>query len=400
MAGLTHGTQRIRLLHVLDSLQLGGTEWQCVSLMRQLNSNRYQNRFVSLSGTGPLAERLTQADIACEVIPFRGFRHPKGVAGLARLAAYMRRHRIQIVQAYGFYSNVPAILAARMASVPIAVASRRDMGEFLSKWQRRAEKVIFRLADCVVVNSAAIRKELLASRQTSGDKMLLIPTGVDLKRFDEHGTPGYEAGRPEWAKKGKTVAMVAMFRTAKDHATFLRAARLILDEDPAASFVLAGGVFPGSELCQSLKDSAVRLAEELNMGSSVTFLGETDPERIPWLLQHVDVAVLASTNQEGLPNVVLEYMAAGKAVVVTDAGGCRELVQDGVTGFIVPTRSPAVLAEKILWLLRNATQAIEMGKAGRRLVEAEFSLGRMADRFSSLYESLARARLGRVPQGA
>jgi glycosyltransferase involved in cell wall biosynthesis len=384
----------LRVLHVVDSLQLGGTEWQCVSLAGHLDPSRFQNYLVSFNGGTRLVETLWQMGVPTEVIPFRGFRRLAGVKDLMRLAALMRRHRIQIVQAYGFYSNVPAIVAGRMVGVPVLVASRRDMGEFLSRTQRRVEKGIFRLADRVVVNSEAIRSELLVSGQVGERKIFLIPTGVDLRRFDRLRHVELGGDRPDWAGKGKVVAMVAMFRAAKDHANFLRAAKQILTVNPTVVFVLIGGVFAGSAVCESLKESAVQLAERMGISSSVRFLGAVDPESIPSLLQHVSVAVLASTRHEGLPNVVLEYMAAAKPVVVTDAGGCREVVLDGVTGFLVPPGDPGQLAGRIIHLLRNDGEAAKMGKAGRQRVEAGFSLARMLDRFSSLYITLAGEKLG------
>jgi glycosyltransferase involved in cell wall biosynthesis len=379
----------LRVLHVLDSLQIGGTEWQCLSLIRDLDRNRYGNVFVCFNAAGPLLEILRAAGVPSQPLPFRGFRRPAGLRDLFRLAAFMRRQRIDIVQAYGFYSNVPAILAGRIAGVPILLASRRDMGEFLTRAQRLIEKAIFHLADRVVVNATAIKEDLLKLRQARQEKIAVIPTGVDLHRFDRPMRESSGNDAPPWAGKGKVVAMVATFREQKDHPGFLRAAKRILEIDPTVVFVLGGGRFAGSAICEHLEKEAKRLTRELGIASSVWFLGAVDPREIPSLLRHVDISVLVSRGNEGIPNTILEAMAAGKPVVTTDSGGCREAVEHNVTGFLVPPGDVDQLAERIHCLLCNSQKAIQMGEAGRERVETEFSLTRMRDRFSALYEDLA-----------
>jgi len=300
---------------------------------------------------------------------------------------FMRRHTPDIVQTYGFYSNVPALLAGRTAGVPILIASRRDMGEFLTRFKSMVERITFRLADRVVVNAEAIRRDLIEHDRIPREKLTLIPTGVDVNRFDWRLPTG---GRPDWAGRGKVVAMVARFRRQKDQFTFLRAAKKILAVDPTVAFVLAGDGY--------LKETAEQLARDLGLSRSVWFTGAVDPDYMPAFLRQVDISVLASRSNEGIPNVVLEAMAAGKPVVVTDTGGCSEAVVDGVTGFLVAPGDPERLADRVLRLLQDGREADRMGKAGRQRVEIEFTLSRMIDRFSSLYTDLANQKLGRAVQ--
>lgn len=378
----------LRVLHVVDSLQIGGTEWQCLSLITGLRVPWCRNFLMCLNREGSLLEALRRTRVTSLVLPFSGFHRPAAIKSLLQMVVFMRRERIQIVQAYGFYSNVPALLAGRMAGVPILLASRRDMGEFLSRVHRLTEKGIFRFATRVVVNAAAIRRELLAARQVREDKIVVIPTGVDPSRFDRNISAGDQSVRPVWAGTGKIVAMVARFRRQKDQPTFLRAAKQILSVDPTVVFVLAGDGY--------LKESTEQFARDLRISQSVWFVGAVAPDEMPAFLRQVDISVLASRSNEGIPNVVLEAMAAGKPVVATDTGGCSEAVVDGVTGFLVPPGDAEELAKRVLRLLRDDSEATLMGKAGRARVEAEFTLLRMVDRFSSLYEDLAHRKLRRA----
>jgi glycosyltransferase involved in cell wall biosynthesis len=114
---------------------------------------------------------------------------------------------------------------------------------------------------------------------------------------------------------------------------------------------------------------------------------------MPEFLRGVDVAVLASRGNEGIPNAVLEAMAAGKPVVATDTGGCREAVVDGVTGFLIPPGDAEALAERVRRLLDDEAVATQLGGAGRQRAESHFSLDAMIQEFASLYDGLAHQKL-------
>ena len=117
------------------------------------------------------------------------------------------------------------------------------------------------------------------------------------------------------------------------------------------------------------------------------------PGRAPEVLDHYDSAhagVLLSTYGEGLSNSIMEYMAAGLPVVCTDQGGNRELVIDGVTGFLIPPSDADALAEKLLWLEANREKALAMGQAGRKRIETEFSVARMIERASEIYSEVLK----------
>ncbi len=387
----SHLPQPAKILHLLDSLQIGGTEGQCLNLARGLLARGIENRLVCFNQTGPLLERFLDAGIPVTVLSFRGLRHPAMLSDLFRLASFLKRQHISVVQAYGFYTNVPGLLAGCLARVPVLVASRRDMGEFLSAGQRRIERTILRLAHRVVVNAVAIRNDLVASGHVNADKVTIIQNGVDLAAFDRAAQSGPPRQEIPWSAAEKIVAMVAKFREQKDHLTLLRAARAVLDHDSRVAFLLAGGVYPGSPISERLYWDAKRESEELGIARAVHFLGPVAPADIPAFLGHVDISVLASRGNEGIPNVLLESMAAGKPVVSTDTGGCREVIQDGVTGYLVPVGDARRLAETLIRLLSKDPERSEMGRAARARVEREFSLGCMVDRFEALYATLLPA---------
>jgi glycosyltransferase involved in cell wall biosynthesis len=159
------------------------------------------------------------------------------------------------------------------------------------------------------------------------------------------------------------VVCVAGFRAEKDHGSLLRAFATVVAEHPAARLRLVGD---GPE-----RPAAEALTRELGIEPSVEFLGDRDD--VAELLAGSDVLVLASYAIENLPFAVLEAMAVGLPVVATDVGALAELVDDGVTGWLVPPRDTAALATALGRLVADPERARAMGRAGRDRLDAEFS---------------------------
>jgi glycosyltransferase involved in cell wall biosynthesis len=233
-------------------------------------------------------------------------------------------------------------------------------------------KLMLHLADARVANA----KAGFATRGIphDGPGNYVIHNGLDLERFescDSHNSekPGVDAnGR-------KIVAMVAAFSDYKDFSTFIRAAHEVLAHRRDVLFVAIGD---GKNL-----ESCKRMAS--GSENSILFLGKR--KDIDALVRQIDIGVLC-TFTEGISNSVMEYMAAGKPVVVTDGGGSSELVVDGVTGFLVPLSNPRAVAAKLELLLADYEKAKEMGAAGRRRLESQFSLEQLVERNVQMYRTV------------
>jgi glycosyltransferase involved in cell wall biosynthesis len=164
------------------------------------------------------------------------------------------------------------------------------------------------------------------------------------------------------------VGILAVFRPEKDHATFLRAARIVADRIPEARFVLAGDG-PGREELEAL-------TRELGLEERVVFAGlRSDVEDV---LASLDVVVLSSFTIECFPYAILEAMAMGVPAVCTAVGGLPEMIEDGVTGRLVPPKDPAALAEGIIDVLSDEDRRRAMGVAARERLERNFTLERSA----------------------
>jgi glycosyltransferase involved in cell wall biosynthesis len=289
----------------------------------------------------------------------------------------IRRDAPDVVQTYGFHGNVRGLVAGRAAGVPVRLAGRRELARFLTPAQRRADRWAWRLAQRIVVNSDAVRRQMTDEERVRPDRIVVIRNGLDLKPW--------LGARDVGDERQPVVGMVAHFREDKDHDTFLLAAGEVLRHVPSARFCLVGS---------GPLESFVRAqASRLGLTGSVEFSGHLDADALRMAVSRFRVAVLASRT-EGLPNTVLEAMAAGRPVVATAVGGTTEIVEDGVTGFLVPAGDPATLAERITALLREPSLASTMGARGQRKVADEFTTDRMAHEFDDLYRRLLRARPG------
>jgi glycosyltransferase involved in cell wall biosynthesis len=182
------------------------------------------------------------------------------------------------------------------------------------------------------------------------------------------------------------VLLPARLEPRKDHATFFKAAQLVLARRPDAQFLLAGDGEP------AFRAQLEELAAPL--GSAVRFLGSRND--VPALMTLADLVVLSSTT-EGLGLVLLEAMRARRPVVATRVGGVPEIVIDRVTGLLVEPRAPDLLAGAMIEVLGDPALAARMGKAGRQRVEAEFTVAAMAAKMSAIYDELLSRERAAVP---
>jgi glycosyltransferase involved in cell wall biosynthesis len=374
---------RRRVFFLLDSLEVGGTETQAVELATRLDPQRYEVTLGCLRARGPLLQKLAGSSASvCEFHPKGGLDSVNGMYQLFRLAIFLRRGRFQIVHTHDLYSNMMGIPAAVIARVPVIISSRRDLAHL--DWYQSGRRVWLRrlqnLSTAVLTNANAIREALLAEDHFAPQKVRVIPNGVDVDRF-AHGSrdrnwlmPG--AGQERW------IALVGnMHSDVKGHPWLIAAAAVIAREFPQTRFLLVGDG-------EQRKDFERQVAE-LGLAEHFSFLGCRDD--VPRILSSCDIGVLPS-KAEGLPNAVLEYLAAGLPTVASRVGGNAEIVQDGETGLLVPPQDASALAEAVLRLMRNPDFAGNLGKNGREYVVAHFSFQRMLENTDGLYTELLRSR--------
>ena len=372
-------SNRITLLKMLTNFHIGGTERQVANLALGIDPSLFDLHLACLRHSGELLEELEALRVPRPEFRIGSLYSPKTFWQAMRLARYVRRNLIQIVHSYGFYPNVFAVPAARLAGASIVVASIRDTGDALTPFQRRLQKMVCRLADCVLVNAEAIRERLIGEGYDPG-KIAVIRNGITLSRFarEQRGaTLRQELGLPLSAP---LVIVFSRLNQLKGIQYFLEAAITLAEKFPDARFLVVGDGANRKELEEQ--------AGRWGLGERTVFTGFRGD--IPELLSEAAVSVLPSLS-EGLSNSLLESMAAGVPVVATSVGGNPEVIEHGVTGLLVPPRDAAALAAATGRLLEDKDLAKSFGEAGRRRVAELFSVERSVRETEHLYQRLVGA---------
>src|SRR5580765_1565348 len=349
---------RVRLLKVVPTLMCGGTEHQFMALGRSLDPGRFALEFACLRRQGGFLAEINQRGIPLREYDISTFFSLHAIRQQARLARYLRRERIDIVQGYSFYGNVFAIPPARLAVAPVVIASIRDCGAYLTPAQQAVQRHMCRLADCVLVNADAVREWLLGQGY-SPEKIVVIRNGVNLRHFS-HPPDDIRVARELGVRPGTPlVAVVSRLNALKGIDHFLKAAAIVGRRFPDARFLVVGDANPDDRQYLSV---LYGLADRLRIRDRVVFTGlRTD---VPRLLACAAVSVMPSLS-EALPNVMLESMAAGAPVVATRVGGTAEAIEDGVSGMLIPPGDFGALARAIERLLSDRELAMRLGQCGR-----------------------------------
>lgn len=371
-----------RVLFVNSLRKWGGGEIWMLRTASALRERGHETLIVGRTG-GRLAAEAERAGQPFLARPFRGDLDPAGVAAMAGL---FRRFRPDVVIPNLDKEVKLCALASRLAGRPPVVPRRGN--EFPLKDRARYRLLYKHLVRKVVVNCDATRRTLLDHAPwLPADRIVVIPNGVEMERFagPESDPSGARAAaltelraELELPAGAPVVGMVAELNERKGHVYLLRAAPRILERHPETRFLLVGEGDARAEL-----EAA---AARVGLRGRFRFLGRRDD--VPDLLQPMDVVVLPSLN-EGMPNALMEAMAAGRAVVATNVSGTPELVLDGETGLLVPPRDADALAAAVLRVLDDAALRRRFGEAGRARVAAAFRFERMLERYEALFAEVA-----------
>lgn len=374
--------RRTRVAYCLDSFDMGGTEFNAVRTAEQVDRARYELSFIALSDRGALAERVRAAGIPIHVFPLGGFFSLQMLRSARRLVRHLREQQVDVVHAHDIYSNIFTVPCARLAGVPMVIASRR--------WWHAANRVIYltlnratyHLAHRVLANSEAVG-QLVVDEGMPASRVTVVPNFVEESAFETPPLEVLESWRTSYAvaPDDEVVGIIANLHAIKDHPTLLRAFVRVVTERPRARLVIAGD---GED-----RAALEALATSLGIRERVSFTGRVAQRpSMHWLF---DVSVLSSRG-EGFPNSIVEAMSAGRPVVATAVGGVPDVVVDGETGLLVPAASPEPLAEAIVALLRDPARRAFMGAAAARRARARFHASAVVQQLQALYDDFLATR--------
>jgi glycosyltransferase involved in cell wall biosynthesis len=355
---------------LIDRLCRGGTETQLLALVRELDRSRVEPSLFLLNGEDDESRSLEPDCCPVYRLGFRSFLRPREWPKALRLARWLRRERLDVLQIYFQDSVYLGVPVARLAGVRRVLRVRNNLGHFLTTRHRLLMFLYGRLVDRTLTNCEPAREAIVRAEWLSPRRVEVLENGVDLGRFPA-------APPPDTARATVRVGLVGNLRSVKGIDLLVRAAAALRERYPRLTYEVAG---EGPE-----RPAHERLIAELGLGDRFRLLGSVAD--VPGFLARQDVAVLCS-RAEGMSNAVLEYMAAGRAVVVTDVGANAQLVRDGETGLVVPPEDIEALAGALARLADEPALAVRLGAAARRRVQRDFSRPAMVRRFERFYERL------------
>lgn len=282
-----------------------------------------------------------------------------------RLACWLRRIKPDVLNTHSSRDGWLVGLAGRMARVPLIVRTRHvDVGYSNPRISRHAFTTF---ADLVLTTSDRITAHLRQTFQLPEDRVVTVPTGIDLSRFTPVGERADLGPAP-------VVGMLSVLRSWKGHRLFLEAARLLMRDGFPCRFVIVGEG-PG-------RAGILKIRDEFGLKDRMELLGHR--EDVPEILRGMNLLVIPSTAHEGVPQVGLQALACEVPVIGSDVGGIPQIIRPGETGRLFPSGDAAALAAAIRETLVQSEETRRMALAGRQLVVEKHSLPAMLDTLEAL----------------
>ena len=309
--------------------------------------------------------------------------------GLYRL---MRRERFDIVHVHTPVAAVLGRIAARLAGVPKVIYTAHGFF-FHDRTPQRVrtpmvwlERVLGRITDILMAQSREDAVTAVAEGICPPNRVQWIGNGVDVRRFHvSHNGNDRALGLTD---SDRVVGFVGRLVGGKGVVELVEAMQIVAQAIPEARLLLVGDTLD-DDRDQQVKGTVRQMIYSNGLASKVVFAGFV--EDVPRMMASMDVFVLPS-HREGMPRTVIEAMASGKPVVATNIRGCREEVEDGITGLLVPVNDPQALAKAITTILSDPELARQMGEAGRKRAEEMFDERLVLDREVEAYRTLINER--------
>jgi glycosyltransferase involved in cell wall biosynthesis len=387
------------ILYVIGTLGIGGSERHLVSVARALTQRGWRVSVYSLAGNGPLGKDIIDAGARLYFSPIQRGQKPMSlVARVFRLAVaavhllfVMMRRRFAIVHFFLPAAYLTGAPLAALARIKIRIMSRRSLNLYQRHYgslYRLLEHRLHRTMTAIVGNSRSVVRELEDEEGVPRSRLALIYNGLDAARYGDNSSR--DVMRASLGANASTLVLVIVANLIpyKGHRDLIEALGSANKNMPADWRLLVVGRDDGIENALRAQSAA------LGIGDKISFLGLR--RDIPEILNASDVGLLCS-HEEGFSNAILEGMAAGLPMIVTDVGGNAEAVCDGETGLVVPARDAKRLAEAIVHLATDPAFRKQFGMAGRERVAKYFTFARCIDGYEALYRTLLS---GGKPQDA
>jgi len=374
---MTEPGRKIRILYLMDYIDSvrGGGEQHLIWLLKNISNGHFQKFFLVFSKSDCSPDSFAISPVVL------GDQYGVGKRALLKrflaLVRFIRDHEIDLIHAVTPNDELLACYATWLAKRGRVIGNRRNSGYQLNLGRHIKNRLTCRFRIPYLANSMAAVEAAAKKEKIPGERFTVIRNPIAEERLRQGLAAPVTRTELELDHDAFVVGSVATVRAVKGYEVFLNAAKNVVAKHPNARFLIVGEQ-EDPEYLGKLKN----LASELNIEPNVIWYGSVEnPYR---LLSVFDVAVLSSYS-ESFSNSVLEYAAFGLPIVASNVGGMKEIIQDGESGFLVPSGDPEQLAEKINTLLEDEPLRKKFGQNAREHVFREFSEQRILEQYQDFY---------------
>jgi glycosyltransferase involved in cell wall biosynthesis len=297
------------------------------------------------------------------------------IEGALELRKYLRRHRIQLIQAFDPPTSIFAVPLGRLFRVPAVISSHLFFRFLIPPPNYHGLRLVDLLAHRIVVNAVAVKQHLVEDYRITPQRVFVCHNGVETDVF----FPGPEPRPPFLKEASLVIGTLCVFREEKRIDLLLEAFARVLPMDPRMRLLIVGE--------GELRAQWMTLRDKLGLQQACHF--ELTTTKVPFWMRLMDVFVLSSSS-EGFPNTILEAMACGCVPVASNVGGVPELIDHGRTGLLFPPGDTAGLACHLRTLMENPAMRQQLGSAASEDARTRFSMEATARRMEAFYDSLLR----------
>ncbi len=365
--------QKIKVLQITANLGIGGLERVVVNLSKGLDPKKYEVVVCCLKFKGKFAKELEKRGIRVHLIPQK----EKGTDYFAfwKLKDIIRQEKPAIVHTHNSNSLVDGVIASILTRVPVVIHTDHARKFPDTRRTMIAERILSLYINKIIAVSEETKNNLMKYEHIPVHKIAIINNGIDGSKYDitiDHEAKIKELGLEKFKYR---VGLGVRLTAQKGITHLINAVPDVLEKFPDTAFVIAGSGY----LLEDLQEQATKLQIEKN----VFFIGPRLD--MPEILQILDIYVLPS-EWEGLPLVLLEAMAARKAIIATDVGAVSKAIEHQQCGYLVPPKDPQEISNKIISLLNSAKLRNDFANKAYNKFHNHFDIQHMIDGYTQIYE--------------
>ncbi len=361
----------IRIAYCITELDPGGAERALVQLVTRLDRSMWKPKVFCLSGEGALVRTLEEAGVSVVCLNARIKFNP---LLLVRFIKELRKFKPQILHSYLFHANIAGRVAAWFAKVPHVISGIR-VAEKRSRLPLIIDRFTQWFVDMNICVSQDVAQFSIEQAKLSVKKIMTIPNGVEFDRFAK--ATAADLTEFNIPPEAKTVISVGRLDPQKNPLAIVEAATILIKEHPDWHYLFVGDGI--------LKDELSKTIQQKGLQDHVHLAGQRDD--IPALLKAADCFVMTSL-WEGMPNALLEAMASGLPVLTTRVEGAFELIEEGVTGYIIEPDSTDELTSALKLVMIHLGDHTKMGNEAQHAVTKGFTWEFVIQSHTDYYHTL------------